>query len=100
MVTFHIRLPISIVPVFSGVTITISMSPYGLGTLTSQSMTPVIEEGDLYIVAPPIGIERGEIIVHKTAGGMLASHRRIDIIGSGYITKGDNNTDTHQFYGR
>jgi signal peptidase len=86
------------------------VTAYALLTFTRRvdgvSMLPTLEEGDLVVIAnvPYSSIQTGDIIVY---GGPCSQvfydgqaapviHRVVQIIGGGFITKGDNNGYTDQ----
>lgn len=65
--------------------------------VTSESMSPTIEEGDGFVAVPDQvagDIEEGDVIVFEAQeldGGGLTTHRVVDETEEGYITRGDAN---------
>ncbi len=85
-------------PVFTvAVAVWLSQGVLGvyLYAITSTSMTPNFDVGDLVVVlkTEPSNIDVGDIIVYKNTEGVMVAHRVIDIIVKDkktyYITKGD-----------
>jgi signal peptidase len=76
--------------------------PVLLSFVTSESMSPTIEEGDGFVVVPDVlagEIEEGDVIVfdaREIQGGGLTTHRVVGETDEGYITQGDNNPFTDQ----
>jgi signal peptidase len=76
--------------------------PVVLGFVTSESMSPTLDENDGFVAIPSQvagPIERGDVIVFRAEevqGGGLTTHRVVDETDRGYITKGDNNAFTDQ----
>lgn len=65
---------------------------YKLLTVTSNSMYPVFEAGDLIMIVRSEQIEAGDIITFHTKDGSLLTHRVMEIKADGEIvTKGDAN---------
>jgi len=67
-----------------------------------HSMLPTLEGGDLVVLqsVPTSDIHVGDIIVYGapcSAGGESVVHRVINVIGTGLITKGDNNEYPDQY---
>jgi signal peptidase len=66
-----------------------------LFAITSTSMTPSLNVGDLVIVvkAEPSTIRVGDVVVYKNTEGTMVAHRVVDIVVGGkktyFITKGD-----------
>ncbi|ADM27343.1 peptidase S26B, signal peptidase [Ignisphaera aggregans DSM 17230] len=74
----------------------------GLYIVSSGSMSPTMNIGDIAITLPIKDIERNNIIAFLSPNGEIVMHRVIDIIplGNGsirYITKGDANRDIDPF---
>lgn len=67
---------------------------------TSDSMSPAIERGDVYIIIASGNIEPGDIITYYSPkDGDHTTHRVIDRTDNGFLTKGDNNPSTDQAAG-
>lgn len=69
------------VPMFFGV---------GLAVVSTQSMSPELNEGDLLIVNKSESFSIGDVITYASENGLI-THRIIDINDEQIITKGDNN---------
>ncbi len=66
---------------------------------SSESMTPAIKRGDLFLINPlSKGGSKGDIIVFKNGNGWTV-HRIYAVTDGGYITKGDANVATDQSNG-
>lgn len=73
------------------------LSPLSIGTVTSESMSPTIEEGEIFFFIESSGVEQNDIIIFSTEEReQLLTHRIVDNTEEGYITKGDNNPSTDQ----
>ena len=76
--------------------------PVFLSFVTSESMSPTIQEGDGFVVVPDVvagDIDEGDVIVfdaQEIQGGGLITHRVVGEVDEGYITQGDNNPFTDQ----
>ncbi|PUB10635.1 signal peptidase I [Paenisporosarcina sp. OV554] len=66
-------------------------------TVLSNSMNPSFETGDMLFVnkVDPMEVKVDDVITFKELGGVLITHRVIEVInnsgGIGFVTKGDNN---------
>ena len=70
--------------------------PVFLSYVYSDSMTPTINRGDLFLVNPfARNFDVGDIIVFHRRDGWTV-HRIFAVTDEGYITKGDNNVATDQ----
>jgi len=76
--------------------------PVLLSFVTTESMSPTIESGDGFLVAPDRfsgEISEGDVIIFEAReldGGGLTTHRVVEVTDEGYITRGDNNAFTDQ----
>jgi len=76
--------------------ISISLQWYSIGSITGNSMSPTLNDGDLIIIKLfPREIKPGMIVAYDVdedfaQGGTLTIHRVIKIEGSKIITKGDS----------
>jgi signal peptidase len=76
--------------------------PVLLSFVTSESMSPTIQEGDGFVVVPDAlagDVDEGDVIVfdaQEIQGGGLTTHRVVEETEDGYITRGDNNPFTDQ----
>lgn len=76
--------------------------PVVLGFVTSESMSPSLDEGDGFVAIPSQvagPIDEGDVIVFEAEeiqGGGLTTHRVVDETDRGYVTKRDNNAFTDQ----
>lgn len=76
------------------------ISPIHPAYVTSDSMEPTLEEGDLYFIVETTDVEPGDIITFRsTRRNGFVTHRVVDRTGNGMITKGDNNPTTDQAAG-
>lgn len=69
---------------------------YPLAAITSSSMWPVLERGDLVVVKGLDGdtVETGQIIVYRnSADDTMVIHRVFRVEGSEIVTKGDANSE-------
>lgn len=74
--------------------------PVHVAFATSDSMAPVIDEGDAYLVVSSGTIERGDIITFRSpVQDQYVTHRVVRQTSAGYITKGDANPTTDQSAG-
>ncbi len=73
--------------------------PVLISYVTSDSMTPTLNKGDLFLINPFSKGRTGDIIVFKMNGHWTV-HRIYAETSEGYITKGDNNVATDQQGGR
>jgi len=78
------------------------MANIGLYVVTSGSMAPAINIGDVVVTLPTKNIERNDVIAFLSPSGEVVIHRVVDVVpldnGSvGYITKGDANRDVDPF---
>ncbi len=73
--------------------------PVLISYVTSDSMTPTLNKGDLFLINPFSKGKTGDIIVFKMNGHWTV-HRIYAETSEGYITKGDNNVATDQQGGR
>ncbi|EHR78280.1 peptidase S24 [Thermococcus litoralis DSM 5473] len=74
--------------------------PVFMSYVSSDSMTPTLNRGDLFFINPiSRSADVGDIIVFNLRGGWTV-HRVVAIVEEGYITKGDNNVATDQQGGR
>ena len=69
--------------------------PVLLSYVTSESMSPTLEKGDLFIINPLTKGKVGDIVVFKLRDRWTV-HRIYAETEDGYITKGDNNIATDQ----
>jgi signal peptidase len=69
--------------------------PVLISYVTSDSMTPTLNKGDLFLINPFSKGKTGDIIVFKINGHWTV-HRIYAETSEGYITKGDNNVATDQ----
>lgn len=69
--------------------------PVLVSYVTSNSMKPTLNKGDLFLINPFSKGGQGEIIVFKM-NGRWTVHRVYAVTAEGYITKGDNNIATDQ----
>lgn len=89
---------------FVGICIALLLSagqPVPFGVVTSDSMTPALERGDIYLAVPPVSSVHpgeGDIVVYQSADGWTV-HRVVDSTEHGFITQGDANPFTDQAVG-
>lgn len=77
--------------------ISISFLPYGIVHSNGTSMSPTIEQGDLFIIGPSGEVSEGDIVQFQSPQvDEPIVHRVVEVTDSGYITQGDNNTNTDQ----
>ncbi len=69
--------------------------PVLMSYVTSNSMNPTLEVGDMFFINPISKGDVGQIIVFKMNGHWTV-HRVYAKVSGGYITKGDNNVATDQ----
>lgn len=92
----HLLLSLGIV----GALVLVVVSPVGISYATSDSMAPVIDEGEGYVLVPPGDLKAGDIITfHSATEGGFVTHRIVREVERGYITKGDANPSTDQAAG-
>ena len=70
-------------------------SPYPIAAISSNSMWPILEKGDLILVkgVKKDDIKIGDIIVYRVEDGFII-HRVIKLKDKTLITKGDANTNS------
>lgn len=73
--------------------------PIIVSYVTSDSMTPTLNRGDLFLINPFSKGKVGDIVVFSM-NGQWTVHRIYAETSEGYITKGDNNIATDQQDGR
>lgn len=74
--------------------------PVFMSYVSSDSMTPTLNRGDLFFINPiSRSADVGDIIVFNLRSSWTV-HRVVAIVEEGYITKGDNNVATDQQEGR
>ena len=59
--------------------------------VSSNSMRPEFEKGDIIFIKKQENYEIGDIITYQTKDNNLVTHRVIEKYGNDYITKGDSN---------
>jgi len=70
--------------------------------VTSESMSPTLEEGDGFVAIPQQvagDVEVGDVVIFRAQeldGGGLTTHRVVGETENGYVTKGDGNPFTDQ----
>ena len=69
--------------------------------VTGTSMYPTFEEGDMVVVwkVPYASLKVGDVVVYDppcSATGASVIHRIVNVGGSGFLTRGDNNFATDQ----
>jgi len=69
--------------------------PVLLSYVTSESMTPTLNRGDLFLINPLAEAKPDDIVVFNLNGHWTV-HRVVAETDGGYITKGDNNVATDQ----
>ncbi len=69
--------------------------PVLLSYVTSDSMTPTLNRGDLFLINPLAEARPNDIVVFNLNGHWTV-HRVVAETDDGYITKGDNNVATDQ----
>jgi len=69
--------------------------PVLLSYVTSDSMTPTLNRGDLFLINPLAEARPNDIVVFNL-NGQWTVHRIVAETGEGYITKGDHNIATDQ----
>ena len=69
------------------------IKPFGIQALTvsSNSMMPVFQKGDLIIIKEEKEYKVGDIVTFKDSSGNLVTHRIIEKCENVFYTKGDNN---------
>ena len=69
------------------------IKPFGIQALTvsSNSMMPVFQKGDLIIIKEEKEYKVGDIVTFKDSNGNLVTHRIIEKCENAFYTKGDNN---------
>ena len=69
------------------------IKPFGIQALTvsSNSMMPVFQKGDLIIIKEEKEYKVGDIVTFKDSSGNLVTHRIIEKCENAFYTKGDNN---------
>lgn len=75
--------------------------PVPFGVVTSGSMSPTLDPGDVYLAIPPAivgGVERGDIAIFHGQSGWTV-HRVVDVTPHGYVTRGDGTPLTDQDVG-
>lgn len=76
--------------------------PILLSFVTSDSMSPTLNEGDGFVAIPAQvsgEVQPGDVVVftaEELSGGGLTTHRVVGETSEGYITRGDNNPFTDQ----
>ena len=70
-----------------------NIQPFGVTMLkvSSNSMSPEFEKGDIIFIKKQENYEIGDIITYQTKDNNLVTHRVIEKYGNDYITKGDSN---------
>lgn len=70
-----------------------NIQPFGVTMLkvSSNSMRPEFEKGDIIFIKKQENYEIGDIITYQTKDNNLVTHRVIEKYGNDYITKGDSN---------
>ncbi len=71
---------------------------YPLSVVSSSSMTPVLNKGDIvpWIPCSVEDVREGDIVVYKSVYGNLIIHRVVETRNGKFITKGDANNYTDQ----
>jgi signal peptidase I len=90
--------------VFSRVFSVATGEPFPVSVISSDSMRPTLERGDIVVWAPTrmTDVHAGDIIVFKSAvlRNTVVAHRVVSVVGANgnllFITKGDANADTDQ----
>ena len=76
-----------------------TINGYASLKVVSGSMEPTISVGDMIIINTKVDeYKKEDIITFKDAKGSYVTHRIIEIIDEGYVTKGDNNDSIDQGY--
>lgn len=82
------------------VLVTPASAPVYLGHATSGSMAPAIDAGDGYVIVSPGEVETGDVVVFRSPDrGGLVTHRVVERVDDGFLTKGDANAETDQATG-
>lgn len=92
----HVALLASIVAVVAG---QLLGQPILLGYVTSDSMSPTIDDGEGFVAVPAVvtgEVQPGDVIVYESANGELVTHRVAEVTTEGYVTRGDANPVTDQ----
>lgn len=72
-------------------------TPAYLGSATSDSMAPAINEGDAYVVVDTPSVDVGDVVVFSSPErGGYVTHRVVEESSDGFVTKGDANEATDQ----
>ncbi len=72
-------------------------APIHLSYVYSDSMEPTISVGDGYLVVPAETVEPGDIVTFRSsAREEFITHRVVEVVEGGYLTRGDNNPSTDQ----
>jgi signal peptidase I len=73
----------------------VSLTPYTLTYVTSDSMAPALTPGDVYVVGPADDVGAGDVVVfYSTDRGEYVTHRVVEVRDGGYETSGDANDVT------
>ncbi|MET1124624.1 MAG: signal peptidase I [Archaeoglobaceae archaeon] len=72
--------------------------PILISYVTSDSMTPTLQRGDVFFINPLAGGSVGDIVVFRSSDGWVV-HRVVAETGEGFVTKGDANVATDQLDG-
>lgn len=70
-----------------------NIKPFGITILevSSDSMNPIFNKGDIVIVKKQEAYEIGDIITYYLDENCLITHRIVEKYENGFITKGDDN---------
>ncbi len=70
-----------------------NIKPFGITILevSSDSMNPIFNKGDIVIVKKQESYEIGDIITYYLDENCLITHRIVEKYENGFITKGDDN---------
>lgn len=64
---------------------------FSVATITSGSMKPQLQVGDVIIMKECESYDENDIITYKANNEYLVTHRIIERNGDNFVTKGDNN---------
>lgn len=91
----HARLPITLV--LAAVLAGAFLAPVQPMYASSASMSPAIDQGDLYFVLEGAAVGAGDVVAFESADlDTTVTHRVVGEKAAGYVTKGDANPSTDQ----
>lgn len=91
---------LTILVIIGALLLVLPSTPVQLSYVYSDSMEPTISVGDGYVIVPADAASPGDIVTFRSdTREEYITHRVVEVVDGGYLTKGDNNPSTDQAAG-